>query len=891
MAQSDTMPWSEVSPYLDQALDLEPPQREPWLIALEATYPALAMELRELLLLHADNRASGFLERSPLGADESLIGQQIGHYTIERLLGRGGMGTVWLGRRSDGKFEGRAAVKLLDRRGLGRDAANQIRHEASLLARLSHPHIARLFDAGVRENGQPYLILEYVEGEPIDRYCTARQLSLAARLRLFVAALDAVAHAHAQLVVHRDLKPSNVLVTKEGIVKLLDFGVAALQPIHYTDAATAYSGPRALTPGYAAPEQLRGEPVSAACDIYALGVVLHVLVTGTHPHRAGGATHTELVRATLTEDPGPASERLASPAERRRVRGDLDAIIAHAMSREPESRYATAVEFATDIRRFLGNYPVQARPATRAYVAHKFAQRHWGGILSALLVLLVLIGASVVTTLQALEARRQRDFARTQLARADAFIDLNNYVLADAAPVGRPFTAKALLGRALHVLERQKTDDANRAFLLTQIGWQYEAQGDFATGLKVLREAYQLSRGITDPSARAQAACALANALANEGNSPRSSELIEEGLRELPDNAEFALDRAYCLSRGKQVAQNAGNAQLAVQRSESVIQALNQVPFAHDLDDLHAHEELASALREAGRYHEASAEFADAWPRLVALGRDDTLSALVWLNNWGLTLFQLGRPLDAELPLRRAIELEEGGSAEEGVSPMALTNYAQILFELARLDAAANYAERAYRRGLQAGNQIVVNQARLRLARIYRAQHDLHRATQMLDEAEQSMRVLLPPGHFAFAFLAAERALIARDQGETTAARAFIDRAIQIDNEAGQHGKAGAQFLPILLTHRATIELAAGQLAAADADARQALALLEVDSWPGDYSIYTGGAYLTLARVLSAEGKVAEARSSARAAAQQLEKAVGPDHPDTHAAGQLSEAG
>ena len=178
MAQSDRVQWSQVSPYLDEALGLEPGKREPWLAALEASDPALAVELRELLALHAANRASGFMERCPLAAEESLIGQQIGPYTLERPLGRGGMGSVWLGRRSDGKFEGRAAIKLLDRRGLGRDAAEQIRHEASLLARLSDPHIARLFDAGVRANGRPYLILEYVEGERIDRYCDLGRLDI-----------------------------------------------------------------------------------------------------------------------------------------------------------------------------------------------------------------------------------------------------------------------------------------------------------------------------------------------------------------------------------------------------------------------------------------------------------------------------------------------------------------------------------------------------------------------------------------------------------------------------------------------------------------------------------------------------------------------------------------
>jgi len=378
MARWNSEHWAQVSPYLDEALALESAQREPWLAALEAYGSAVAAELRELLALHVANCASEFMERSPLGAEESLAGTRIGAYTIESLLGRGGMGTVWLARRSDGKFEGQAAIKLLDQRGLGEAAADQIRHEASLLARLTHPNIARLLDAGVRENGQPYLILEYVEGERIDHYSTSCRLALSARLSLFLAVADAVAHAHAQLIVHRDLKPSNVLVTPEGVAKLLDFGVAALQSrTAGPSQTTAPEGAaQAFTPGYASPEQLRGEPVSAAADVYSLGVLLYVLITGEHPFGSHTMTDTRLARAALTEDPGLASAQLATAAERRRVRGDLDAIIAHALTRDPTQRYATAVELAADVRRFLAQFPVHARRASRVYVARKFIARH-----------------------------------------------------------------------------------------------------------------------------------------------------------------------------------------------------------------------------------------------------------------------------------------------------------------------------------------------------------------------------------------------------------------------------------------------------------------------------------------------------------------------------------
>jgi tetratricopeptide (TPR) repeat protein len=263
------------------------------------------------------------------------------------------------------------------------------------------------------------------------------------------------------------------------------------------------------------------------------------------------------------------------------------------------------------------------------------------------------------------------------------------------------------------------------------------------------------------------------------------------------------------------------------------------------------------------------------------------VSAGTWLNNWAADLLKLGRPLDAEKLLRRSMELEQTGSSEDAVSPMGMSNYALSLLELARTDEAASYAERAYQGGTKQGNPIVINQARLRLARAYRAQHDLVRSIQVLDDAELSMRKLLPGGHFAFAALAAERALTLQEQGDAAGALKLINEAIQIDEQAAQHGKAGAQYLPTLLTYRATFELTEGQLPAAEADVRRALSLLSVDAQPGDYSVYSGRAQLILAQVLIAEGRPSEARSSAQAAAAQLEKAVGPDHPDTRAARDL----
>jgi serine/threonine-protein kinase len=881
--------WRQVSPYLDEALELDPSARDSWLADLEKEQPRIARELRRLLNLHAAVESSGFLERSLLSSDDSLIGQTIGAYTIERLLGRGGMGSVWLGCRSDEKFEGMAAVKLLERRGLGPLAVTQIRHEANFLARLSHAHIARLFDAGVRESGQPYLILEYVEGEPIDQYCRTRTLHLAMRLLLYLDVLDAVAYAQGQLIVHGDLKPSNVLVTHDGTVKLVDFGVASLRTDTYAAPAQSLpAGPKALTPGYAAPEQMRGEPLSAAADVYALGVLLHILVTGQHPFGTNASTGTELVRAAMTDDPPAASTQVADVIEQRRVRGDLDAIIARALEREPARRYPMAADLAADIRRFMGHFPVRARRSTRTYVARKFAERHWGGVLGALLTLIVLISAVAITTLQMFDARHQRDFARRQLARAESLNELMSYVLTDAAPAGKPFTVNDLLARAGHVLERQRVDDAERAALLTSIGRQYDTQDEDNAALKYLGGAYRISRGVPDPSVQARAACAFASALARHDNSARPEALFEEGLKEVPDNAESALDRAFCWLRGNQVAISQGNTQLAIERTQTAIRALTEVPFDHGLADLRAEADLAEAYRDAGRYREAVATFEQLWPRLVAQGRDDTATAGTWLNNWGVALAQMGRPLEAEKLLRQSMNIHRADASDAALSPMLMTNYAQQLLDLGRIQEAQDYAQRALDSAKRAGDEVVINQTLLRLARIYRAQHDYARSLASLNEVEPRLQSALPPGHYAFAALASERSQTLELEGDTARALDLANLAIHRCVEIVRQGKSCAQFLPSMLRQRASVETALGQFASAESDARQALKLLLQQSRPGEFSQSTGQAYLTLARCLAAQGRDSEGRAMAQHAADQLEKSIGAGHPDTLSARALA---
>ena len=412
--------WQALSPRLDEALEMTDDERSSWLSSLQSENPTLAYQLEILLREHRELSEEGFLEASAmeLPGGPGLAGQTLGVYTLVSQIGYGGMGTVWLAERSDGRFERRVAVKVLNIALMGKGGEERFKREGRILGRLTHPHIAELIDAGVSLTGQPFLVLEYVEGDHIDRYCDQNKLDVRARVRLFLDALRAVAQAHANLIVHRDLKPSNILVRTDGQAKLLDFGIAKLLECdgQSAEAPLTLEGGRALTPEYAAPEQLKGEAVTAATDVYASGVLLYVLLTGQHPTGAGPRTPAGLVKAILdTEPPRPsdivaltqtneqtavanAGKRATTPDKLSRLlRGDLDTIVAKALKKNPQERYASIKAFVDDLQRSLKYEPISARPDAIAYRAGKFIRRHQSPVVAALVVTLALIGTTIFT--------------------------------------------------------------------------------------------------------------------------------------------------------------------------------------------------------------------------------------------------------------------------------------------------------------------------------------------------------------------------------------------------------------------------------------------------------------------------------------------------------------
>lgn len=511
--------WKEASPYLGRALELSAEERAAWLESLRASRPDLVGLIETLLKEQSEAAEEGFLEVSPVSpgrdAPEGRKGQSVGPYTLLSPIGEGGMGSVWLAERSDGRFERRVAVKFL-RFALGaRGADERFAREGTILGQLVHAHIAELIDAGVTPSGEPYLVLEYVEGQPIDEYCDRLALTVDARLGLFLDVLDAVSAAHAQLIVHRDIKPSNVLVRNDGQAKLLDFGIAKLLADTETPAdatlVTLEAG-AALTPRFAAPEQLTGRPITTATDVYALGVLLYVLLSGRHPTGTAAQSTAELVKAIVETEPPRISDAVDAgdeEAARKRgtlpqklprvLRGDLDLIVGKALKKKPEERYASVAALGDDLRRYLGHEPIAARPDSIPYQFRKYVRRHRVGVAAAIAIALVLTGFAVVQAVQLRRITLERD-------RADRIADFMTGVFKVSDPnerTGQTVTAREVLDKAAKDITTNLSKDPElQAQMLHVMGRAYLNLGLFTEAEALFRQGSQASKSFKAEESR-----------------------------------------------------------------------------------------------------------------------------------------------------------------------------------------------------------------------------------------------------------------------------------------------------------------------------------------------------------------------------------------------------
>jgi eukaryotic-like serine/threonine-protein kinase len=891
--------WWEISPYLDHALSLSEEERATWLHSFGLEKPELAALVKQLLEEHRAVEAEHFLERMPVrvASGISILDQKIGPYSLISLIGQGGMGDVWLADRNDGRFERRVAIKFLRFAMTSGIGAERFKREGKILGQLRHPHIAELADAGVTADGEPYLVLEYVEGLAIDQYCDQQKLDVGARIQLFLDVVSAVAHAHANLIVHRDIKPSNVLVRSDGQVKLLDFGIAKLLAEDANPAATLLTvdGRGAMTPQFAAPEQVTGESITTATDVYALGVLLYLLLTGQHPAGSRLQSTAELVKAIVDiEPPLPSDVTMSAEAKelaekrdstpeklRRQLRGDLDTIVGKALKKKPAERYPSATAVADDLQRFLHHEPISARPDSIGYRAAKFVRRNRTAVALAALALAAVIAGLAGTLIQARAARNQRDFARRQLARAERVNELNQFLLSDASDSDRRFTVAELLERAEEIVEHENysSDPANHAELLISIGIQSRTP----RSLSLLQEAYRLSRGLKDHSIRARAACALAAQVENPKNNERAESLIQEGLRELPDSPDAATDRVFCLLKASSVDASTGSLEGSLARVHAAQAILDSSGFSSSYLQLTVLRSLATDSLES-HLPQAIAADKQAIALEKELGYDSTHTAVDTFEQLGVALLRAGRPNEAEQAFRRSNEIQ--GNKIMGYSLQA---YADTLRELGRLDEAADYANRAHATILSTNkNKMVMMLCLTTQVRIYRDQANFNHAEATFSELEALTRGILPAGYYYFSILASERSLLSQAEGKLSAALASADQAVSSDEACIRSKRGGAPWLALFLYRRAAVEVAVGQPDKATDDARRAINLLRTSLGADALSAHIGRSYFQLGRALDAQGKKDEERSAFRTAAEHLEKTLGPDHPETRAARQLA---
>jgi tetratricopeptide (TPR) repeat protein len=425
--------------------------------------------------------------------------------------------------------------------------------------------------------------------------------------------------------------------------------------------------------------------------------------------------------------------------------------------------------------------------------------------------------------------------------------------------------------------------------LLISIGGQYSvSEHENPRGVRLLEEAYRLSRGLAQPSIRANAACALAGALVAAGDLARADLLFQEGLRELPHDPQFGSDRLACLLYGSEIAYENGDSDQAIDRAQTAERVLKESPTHTPGDELALFTQLADVYAGAGQFREAIAAFEQANVRMVNLGYGETQRAVRLFNDWALTLYSVGRPLEAEKTYRRAIGISRANQTEDTVPTVVLYNYSLVLRELGRLPEAADYANRAHAKALRAGDEMLIDRSVWQMARIYRDQGDFRHATATLTAVEPKLRHNLPAGHYAFAVFASDKALLAQAKGNLSVALQLADQAVALDEAAIKAGGQGVAYLPDLLVRRSAVEFKIGQQDQAAADAIRALDLLQKAAQPGTFSSKVGYAYLAFGRTLQSQGKHNEANAAFRSAAEHLQKTLGPDHPDTLSALQLS---
>jgi len=872
---------ARVDELLDAMFDLPEAERLANLRARRIEDSAVLAEVESLL--RAASAAGGFLATPPKPAAEELpaegLGVRLGAWRIIRLIGRGGMGEVYEASRADGNFEQRVAIKLLQREA----AAQMVRFQAErqILARLEHPGIARLYDGGVTEDGRPFMVMEFVEGRPITEYCQITQATFEQRLALFTQVCDAVAYAHRNLIVHRDLKPSNILVTPGGAVKLLDFGIAKLLDAQRARVTQAAATP--MTPICAAPEQLTGGAVATATDVYALGLLLFELLCGTHAWMGSDTPVLQAMR-TVLQRPAPSLSKTAesrpnAPVPVRLLRGDLDAIVAKSLRKEPGDRYATVAAMKLDVERSRRGEPVEAREGARLYVISRTLRRfRWAAAAVAAVIVSLAVGLGVAAW-QAEKAAQERDVARRDAAREEAVrYNLTGLFRSAISDQGsKSTTAKGMIdSSAQRVLKEYHDQPLLAGQVVLTLADLYGALEDVNGSAALLEGFLAEADSRADPFAIADARQKLANIELLRGHADRAAQLLQQAESFWQGSPRrFAEERLEGMGIRSRLQRARGDIDGSIATTRDAIAQRIALSGHDNRETALLFSSLAIALGTVNRLPDALKANYETTAIYRALGLGDGLDAQIIVANTGTLEMRDGHLREAEALLKSSLERERELAGDSAAVAAAMSYYGRILSITNRNEPAISVLRQAAEMaGRYAGpDSPVALQARIFLGEALLAA-DPREAASTLTAAYEAAAAHYPAAHP----LTLRAEIAVAQLGASQGNYALAER--QLAEAAAGLRKLGAQSsatLAMALENLGTVESAQGRNTEAETALREAVSIRQKtpdDIWE------LAQAQERLGEVLAKSGG-ADAPALLKKASFDLEAQLGANHPQT----------
>ena len=765
------MDWTRVEQVFDEAIELPPEARVDHVRATLVDAPELQAEV--LGLLSAAEASGEFLETPASDVSTLEADARIGDWRIVAPVGAGGMGQVYRVQRADGAFEQDGALKIM--RALPAAYWARFQAERQILANLEHPGVARLLDGGLGPDNRPFMVMEYVDGAPVDAWAASRNLSADQRVHLILQAADAVAYANAKLVVHRDIKPSNILVTEDGRTRLIDFGVARLMT---TPDARRTETPISIE--YVAPELLEGQTASVMTDVYGLAATLYELLSGRAPVPVQGEAVAIAVRRIAEDIPPPVSSVTRPRIRDRGLARDLDAVLAKALRKEPRERYSTVESFAADLQRALERQPVQARSGEAGYAMRRFLRRRRWPIAAGVAIFASLAVGLGLALDQAARAARERDAARREQARIEAVQQYLYFMLRNAAETGGPDAdaSQVLDNAAAQVMAQFEANPNQGGPILKMLGELYFYLNDYEAAEPILSRLVEAER--IDPALRASAAYDLGQVQLRQGELDRAAELLDQAQTFWnSDPVRWRSEIVASRLVEARVLRDRGDVEAAVTLLQAALPQRIAISGANDRETGVMHNDLGVMLTAAGRPEAAMPSFRAALAVWRATGLETSPDALNTLNNLAALEVLSGRPEQAEPLFRRAVEIRRRYYGASAATAALLSNYGKTLVQLDRAEEAVPVLQEAadMARATAGPGSLHFASATAGLSEALLKAGRADDAARVAESGLNDVRAALGSGHPGVGVAAVGLGRVRAAQGRDVEARALLDEA------------------------------------------------------------------------------------------------------------------